>query len=122
LGLVFVIAAGLVAIAVAGQVTAMRTEEASGHLDNLLGRAVPRWRWFAVRLAVGVGLVLLASGLTGVAAWVGAVTQDTGVGLGALVKAGRTVAPPALFVFGIGALAFGFWPRGAVAVTYGVVV
>jgi len=122
LGLVFIIAAGLVAIAVAGQITAMRNEEASGHLDNLLVRAVPRWRWFAGRLAVGVGLVLFASVLTGVAAWLGAATQNTGVGFGALVRAGLNVAPPAAFIFGVGALTYGLWPRAAVAVTYGLVV
>jgi len=122
LGLVFIIAAALVAIAVAGQVTAMRNEEASGHLDNLLVRAVPRWRWLSVRLAVGVGLVLLASVLTGVAAWVGAATQNTGVGFGQMVKAGLNVAPPAVFIFGVGVLAYGRWPRAAVTVTYGLVV
>ena len=122
LGLVFIIAAGLVAIAVAGQVTAMRNEEASGHLDNLLVRAVPRWQWFGVRVAVGVGLVLLASVLTGAAAWVGAATQNTGVGFGQLLKAGLNVAPPAVFIFGVGVLVYGLWPRAAVAVTYGLVV
>jgi ABC-2 type transport system permease protein len=122
LGLVFIIAAGLVAIAVAGQVTAMRNEESSGHLDNLLVRSTPRWRWLGVRLGVGVGLVLAASVLTGITAWIGAVTQNTGVAFTELLKAGLNVAPPALFVFGIGVLAYGLWPRGAVAVTYGLVV
>ena len=122
LGLVFVIAAGLVAIAVAGQVTAMRNEEASGHLDNLVVRAVTRWQWLGVRLIVGVGLVVAASVLTGIAAWVGAATQRTGVSFGEMVKAGINVAPPAAFIFGVGVLAYGLWPRGAVAVTYGLVV
>ncbi len=122
LGLVFVIAAGLVAIAVAGQVTAMRNEEASGHLDNLLVRSVARWRWLGVRVAVGIGLVLLTSIVTGITAWIGAVTQNTGVGFVDLVRAGINVAPPAVFIFGIGVLAYGLWPRGAVAVTYGLVV
>ncbi|MBV8162149.1 MAG: hypothetical protein JO265_14605 [Acidimicrobiia bacterium] len=122
LGLVFLIAAGLVAVAVAGQVTAMRNEEASGHLDNLLVRAVPRWQWFAVRVAVGVALILMASVLTGVTAWIGAATQNTGAGFVALAEAGVNVAPPAVFIFGVGVLAFGVRPRAAVAVTYGLVV
>jgi ABC-2 type transport system permease protein len=32
------------------------------------------------------------------------------------------VAPPALFVLGVGALVFGWWPRAAIGLTYGFVV
>ena len=32
------------------------------------------------------------------------------------------VAPPAVFVLGIGALAYGLWPRGAIGVAHGLVV
>jgi ABC-2 type transport system permease protein len=133
LGFAFVVAAGLVAIAVAGQITAIRNEEAAGHLDNLLVRPVARWRWLAVRLAVGIGLVVGASVLTGVAAWVGAATQHarglhlpplthTPVSFLDLVEAGLNVAPPAVFVLGIGALVYGVWPRAAIGVTYGLVI
>lgn len=122
LGFVFLIAAGLVAVAVAGQIAAIRNEEAAGHLDNLLARPVARWRWLAVRLGVAGGLVVVASGLTGVAAWVGASSQHAAVDFGDLVVAGLNVAPPAVFVLGIGGLAFGLWPRAAIGVTYGLVV
>ncbi len=122
LGFVFVVAAGLMAIAVAGQIAAIRGEEAAGHLDNLLVRPVPRWRWLAVRLGVGLGLVVVASALSGLAAWVGATSQQAGIGLGDLLKAGLNVVPPAVFVLGIGGLAFGLWPRGAIGVVYGLVV
>jgi ABC-2 type transport system permease protein len=122
LGFVFVIAAGLMAIAVAGQIAAIRGEEASGHLDNLFVRPVERWRWLAVRLGVGLGLVVVASVLAGLAAWVGAVSQHADVGLGELLKAGLNVVPPAVFVLGIGGLTFGVWPRGAIGVAYGLVV
>jgi ABC-2 type transport system permease protein len=107
---------------VAGQITAIRNEEAAGHLDNLLVRPVARWRWLAVRLAVGLGLVVGASVLTGVAAWVGAATQHTAVSFLDLVEAGLNVAPPAVFVLGIGALVYGVWPRAAIGVTYGLVI
>ncbi len=122
LGLVFVIAAGLVAIAVAGQVSALRNEEASGRLDNLLVRPVARWRWLAVRLGVGLVLVIASGVFAGVAAWVGAASQHADVGLGKLIEAGLNVAPPAVFTLGIGGLAFGLWPRRAIAVVYGLVV
>jgi ABC-2 type transport system permease protein len=122
LGFVFVVAAGLVAIAVAGQVAAIRGEEAAGHLDNLLVRPVARSRWLAVRLGVGAGLVVVASALTGVSAWVGAASQHTGIGFGKLLEAGLNVAPSGVLVLGIGALAYGVWPRGAIGIAYGVVV
>jgi ABC-2 type transport system permease protein len=122
LGFVFLVAAGLMAIAVAGQVAAARNEEAAGHLDHLFVRPVPRWRWLAVRLGVGLVLVVVASVLAGVAAWIGAISQGADVGLGELVAAGLNVVPPAVFILGVGGLAFGLWPRGAIGVAYGLVV
>jgi ABC-2 type transport system permease protein len=121
LGFVFLIAAGLVAVAAAGQITALRGEEDTGHLDNLLVRPVARWRWLAVRLGVGLGLVVGAGAVTGAAAWIGAVTQHAAVSLGSLLQAGINIVPPSVFVLGIGVLAYGLWPRAAVAVTYGLI-
>jgi len=122
LGFVFVLAAGLVAIAVAGQIAAARNEEAAGHLDNLLVRPVARWRWLGFRLLVGAALVVVASALVGVTAWIGAASQHTGVTFIELVKAGLNVSPPAIFVLGIGGLVFGLWPRAAIGAVYGLVV
>jgi ABC-2 type transport system permease protein len=122
LGFVFLVAAGLMAVAVAGQVSAIRNEEATGHLDNLLVRPVARWRWLGVRLAVGLGFVVIAGLLTGFAAWVGATSQHANVSMSDLLEAGLNVVPPAVFVLGIGGLAFGLWPRGAIGVVYGLVI
>jgi ABC-2 type transport system permease protein len=122
LGLVFLIAAGIVAIAVAGQVAAMRNEESSGDLENLLVRPVARWQWLGVRLVVGAVLVVCGSVLTGVAAWVGTTSQGADVGFGELLEAGLNIAPPAVFVLGVGVLAYGLWPRAATFVAYGIVV
>jgi ABC-2 type transport system permease protein len=122
LGYVFIVATALVATAVAGQVAAMRNEESSGHLDNLLVLPVARWRWLGVRVVLAGVLVVAAGVFAGTAAWVGAASRDAGVGLGELVKAGLNAAPPALFVLGVGALAFGLRPRAAIAITYGLVI
>ena len=122
LGFVFLTASALIAVAAAGQLAALRQEEAGGHLDNLLVRPLARWRWLAVRLVVGAVLAVGAGVVTGVAAWAGAATQHAAVGFGDLVAAGLNVVPPALFVLGVGALAFGVRPRAAAAVAYGLVV
>jgi ABC-2 type transport system permease protein len=122
LGLVFVVAAGLVAVAVSGQVAAIRNEEATGQLETLLVRPVARWSWLGARLAVALGLAIVASVLAGVAAWAGAASQNAGIGIGDLLKAGVNVIPPGVFVLGAGALAFGLLPRAAIAITYGIVV
>jgi hypothetical protein len=39
-----------------------------------------------------------------------------------LIGAGLNVVPPAVFILGVGGLAFGAWPRGAIGVVYGLVV
>jgi ABC-2 type transport system permease protein len=122
LGLVFLIAAGIVAIAMAGQVTAMRGEEASGRLENLLVRPVARRSWLGVRVAVAASLAVCGSVLTGLAGWVGTTTQGADVGFWTLLEAGLNIAAPSLFVLGVGALAFGLRPRWAAPVTYGIVV
>jgi ABC-2 type transport system permease protein len=122
LGFVFLVAAGLVAIAVAGQIGAIRNEEAAGHLENLLVRPVARSKWLGARLGVGAGLVVAASVLTGLMAWIGAASQHAGVHLGSLLEAGLNVAPPAVFVLGVGCLVFGLRPRLAIGATYGLVV
>ena len=122
LGFVFVVAAVLMSIAVAGQIAGVRNEEASGHLDNLLVRPVARWRWLGVRLLVAFAFAVGAGALAGFASWVGAASQHADVGLGQLVGAGLNVVPPALFVLGIGALTFGIVPRASIGLTYGLVV
>jgi polyether ionophore transport system permease protein len=122
LGFVFIAAAGLVAIAVAGQIAAMRNEEAAGRLDNLLVRPVGRSSWLGVRLAAGAALVLVLGAVVGLTAWVGASIQHAGIGVGDMVQAGLNVAPPALFVLGVGGLIFGLWPRASIGAVYGLVI
>ena len=121
LGLTFVMAAALIAFAAAGQIGSTRAEEADGHLDNLLVRPVGRASWLAARLGVAAVLVIAAGAITGVTAWVGAATQNSGMTLGNLAEAGLNITPPALFTLGVGGLAFGLWPRRAPAVVYALV-
>ena len=67
-------------------------------------------------------MLIVASGvIAGVAAWVGAATQDSGVGFGSMVEAGLNVVPAGVFVLGIGVLALGVWPRAVNIAVYGIV-
>ena len=111
MAITFLIAALLVALIAAGQLTAARSEEADGRVDHLLVRAVSRYSWLAGRLAVAAGSLLVAGLIAGVASWLAAASQDTGVGLGTLVDSGLNVVPPAVFVLGAGALTLGVRPR-----------
>ncbi|HZQ58426.1 MAG TPA: ABC transporter permease subunit [Acidimicrobiales bacterium] len=122
LGFAFLVVAALVAFAAAAQVAGARSEEASGRLEHLLVRPVARWRWLAGRLGAAALLVVAASLGAGVAAWAGAATQHSGVGLGSLVGAGLNVAAPAVFVIGAAAFVYGVWPRATALVGYALVV
>jgi ABC-2 type transport system permease protein len=122
LGVAFLLMAMLVAFVAAGQVSATRSEEAEGRLDNLLVRPVGRSRWLAGRLLVAV-LVLLVGGLVaGVFTWLGAASQDSGVSFASVVQAGLNVVPPAVCILGFGTFVFGLWPRAATTATYGLLV
>jgi ABC-2 type transport system permease protein len=122
LGVAFLLMAVLVAFVAAGQISATRAEEAEGRLDHLLVRPVSRSSWLAGRLVVAT-IVVLAGGLTaGVFTWLGAASQDTGVGFASVLDAGLNVVPPALCILGIGAFVFGVWPRASGVATYGVLV
>ena len=122
IGYEFLYLAALVAFAAAGQVAAMRGEEAEGHLDHLLARPVGRWTWGVGRLGVAVGVVVLIGLATGVGGWIGLAVQGSDLGLGPMLQAGVNVVVPALFVLGVGTLLYGLVPRVAVPVLYAVVL
>jgi len=121
LGFAFLIVAALVAFAAAGQIAAARSDEADGYLDNLLVRPVARTTWLAGQLGLSATILIVASCIAGIAAWVGAATQHSNVALGTLVQAGVNVAAPAILVLGVGALVYGIAPRFVTPVTYGLV-
>ncbi len=118
LGVCFLVLAVLVALAGAGQVTAAREEESSQRLDQLLVGRVSRIRWLGGRLLLAMVVLLAGGAAAGLFAWLGAASQDSGVGLGTLLNAGLNLVPPAVAIGGIGVLAFGVWPRRTAAVVY----
>jgi len=111
LGTTFVILAVLVAFVAGGQATDARGEEAAGRLDNLLVRPVPRIPWFVRRFLMAAAVLVVCGLVAGLATWLGTAGTHAGVSIVALVGAGIGIAPPALCILGIGALAMGVWPR-----------
>jgi ABC-2 type transport system permease protein len=120
LGITFLIVALLVGLIAAGQLSAAHSEEADGRLDHLLVRPLSRSRWLTGRLGVAFGCVLGAGLIAGISSWLGAASQNSGVGLPTLLEAGLNVVPPSVFLLGVGVLTLGVWPRAISAVTYGL--
>ncbi len=117
--LIMAVAVSFVAI---GQASAARKEESSGQLDNLLVAPYSRTQWLGERVALGVGAVLVAGELAGIATWIGATLDRAHVSLSSMVGAGLNLAIPALVIFGVATLTFGVRPRWQSAVAYGLFV
>jgi len=122
IGFLFLFIAALVAFAAAGQISAMRGEEADGHLDNLLARRLKRGTWLAGRVGFGAALVVAAGLATAIAGWIGVAGGHGHVGFWAMLQAGLNVMPAALFILGLGTLLYGLVPRIATPILYVVVL
>lgn len=122
IGYEFLFIAPLLAFAAAGQVSALRGEEAEGYLDNLLARHVSRGTWLAGRLGFAA-IFLAAAGLAaGAGGWFGLTTGHSGIGFTSMLQAGLNLVAPALFILGVGALLYGLIPRLAAPILYGLVL
>ena len=121
IGYEFLYLAALLAFAAAGQIAAMRSEEADGHLDLLLARPLDRRSWLAGRLGFGAAFVVAAALASGRAAWAG-IGGSGGLGLGPMLQAGLNLIPPALLVLGLGTLLLGVAPRLAMPLLYALVL
>lgn len=121
LGIVFFMVIILIAVMAANQVAAIRDEEASGRLDNLLVRPVRRSTWLAGRFLISLSLIVLAGIASGFFTWVGAASQRAGIALPRLIEAGLNASVPGVFVLGVGVLALGLRPRRAALLAYCIV-
>lgn len=120
LGFALLVMAMTTAFVAAGQVGAMRAEESSGRLDQLLARPLSRTDWLVRRVAIAVVAVVVAGGLAGLSTWTGAALEHAGVGFGVMAQAGINTAVPALVLVGVGVLAFGLGPRHTSRAVYAV--
>jgi ABC-2 type transport system permease protein len=112
----------LVAVFVAGQVAAIREEEATWRIEHLLARPIGRLRWLVTRvLTVAVAATAIAVA-GGIVAWIATVLVGVPITFVDGLLAGLNVVPVALLVLGTGIGLFGLLPRAAVPLTYGLVV
>ncbi len=118
LGVCFLILAVMVTFIGAGQLSAARSEESGGRLDQVLVRPVSRTSWLGGRLLVAVAVLLVSGVGAGFFAWLGAASQHAGVSFTTLLGAGVNLVPPAVAISGIGVLAFGVRPRATSIVVY----
>jgi ABC-2 type transport system permease protein len=97
---------------------AVREEESSSRLDNLVSGAIGRGRWLGTRLGLLVcGMVLITS-VSDFVVWVVAEAQGIHVSIATMLLGGLTVLGPVLFLLGCGVLLFGLLPRITTAAMY----
>jgi ABC-2 type transport system permease protein len=111
----------LIALAAAGLLAAIREDEESGLVQNILVLRVSRTRWLATRIGVVLAVVLLLGGVVGAVLYLALLGAHTGLGLGTLLASGLNSAAPAVVVLGLAVLCLGFVPRWTAAIGYGIV-
>jgi polyether ionophore transport system permease protein len=117
--LFFVLAVSLFA---GSQISAARTEEATGRLETILGLPLSRRRWLWSRLGVGLLAGLAISLLAAVLTWVGAAAAGSTIALPKMLLAALNCVTLAVLVLGVGALLYALAPRAGAALTYGLVI
>ncbi len=118
----FLFAVLLLAVFAAGQVAAIREEEATWRIEHLLVRPVSRVRWLLTRLAAAAAAVVGIALAAGVVAWIATSVVGTPVALAEALAAAINIVPVALLALGIGVAVFGLVPRLTAPLTYGLVI
>lgn len=121
LGLAFFMLCVFTMLLISGTVNAIRNEEAQGTLETIAVQPVSRIRWLAGRLAIVIGLIVLAGGISGLVTGIALSLQHSAIPFGDFLRGGLNIMAPALFVAGCGLAAFGWQPRLTSAVLYGVI-
>jgi ABC-2 type transport system permease protein len=112
----------LLAVFAAGQVAAIRDEEATWRLEHLLVRPVSRLGWLASRVLATAAAVLAIGLVAGAVAWLGTVVVGVPIAVADGLLAGVNAVPIAWLALGLGIGVFGLLPRATAALTYGLVV
>jgi ABC-2 type transport system permease protein len=122
LGLMAGLIALIVAIFTIQSTTQLRADEASGIVEPQLAGALSRTRWVLERLLIPVvgAAVLLAVGGWLIGAGYGATIGDSSQGL-RIAGAALAYWPAVMVLTGLAILLFGYTPRVAIPLTWGVV-
>ncbi len=99
----------------------LRADEASGIIEPQLAGALPRGRWMAQRLmipAVGTAVLLVVGG-AGIGAGYGSIIGDSGQA-SRLAVAALAYWPAVMVLVGVAVALFGWLPRLAIPLTWGV--
>jgi ABC-2 type transport system permease protein len=122
LGLMSGLIALIVAIFAIQSTTQLRTDEASGIVEPQLAGAISRTRWVLQRLLIPVvgAAVLLAVGGWLIGAGYGATIGDSSQGV-RIAGAALVYWPAVMVLVGVAVLLFGYLPRLAVPLAWGVV-
>jgi ABC-2 type transport system permease protein len=111
-----------VALFSAAQIAAIREEEASWRIEQLLVRPVGRVRWLTTRtLAAAVGVIVISVAVA-VAVWVGSAVGGPAIATVDAALVGINLIPAALLFLGLGILLHGLLPRLAGPLAFGLVV
>jgi ABC-2 type transport system permease protein len=122
IGWTFAIVALVLAVFAAGQVAAIREEEATWRVEHLLARPLGRVPWLVTRVLTAAAAVVVVALVGGLAAWVGTAVVGSPVAFTDALLAGVNVIPVAWLALGVGVALVGLVPRLAVPLTYGLVV
>ena len=112
----------LLAVFAAGQVVAIREEEATWRIEHLLARPVGRLRWLVTRVLTAAAAIVAIALFGGIVVWIATVMVDVPITFVDGLLAGANVTPVALLILGVGIGLFGLLPRAVAPLTYGLVI
>jgi ABC-2 type transport system permease protein len=122
LGLAFAFLVVVLAVLATTLVGALRDEEATGRLDNLLTAPLTRARWLSARLAAAGVVVLVVALGSSLAAWAGAAARGTDISATAVAGATANCLPVVLFFGAVALTVFAVAPRFTTSIPIGATI
>ena len=111
----------LLLVMVTNYVGAVRDEEASGRLDNMIASNRSRGRWLLERLILIISAAVVISLVANFVVWTIASAQGVSVSFATLVLGGLNILGPVMLMLGLGVMIYGFKPRLSVIVMYALI-